>query len=236
MDLSNNIQNEPGTFQKGAGSSRYYGVYPALVVDLKDGDSQGRIKVKLPWVSDDPPFEVWARLATLMAGNNRGTWFIPDIDDEVLVAFEGGNLGAPYVIGSLWNGADSPPESMDGMGRNFIKLIRSRDGIQIKLDETDVGKPQIILETPGGKKLTLKDPEKITIEDDFGNKVEMNNKGINISSSGMITLDCNALKISASLVDVDAGVSKFSGVINTDTLIANSVVSSSYTPGAGNIW
>src|SRR5689334_21928290 len=95
--------------------TRAYGVFPALVRDLKDPDIQGRVKIVLPWlpVSGGAAYEVWARLATMMGGNNRGTWFIPDVGDEVLVAFESGDPRRPYVLGGLWNGKDSPPESMD---------------------------------------------------------------------------------------------------------------------------
>ncbi|HEY0072411.1 MAG TPA: phage baseplate assembly protein V, partial [Chloroflexia bacterium] len=69
---------------------RWYGVYPALVTDIKDPDGQGRVKVALPWSPDakSESYEVWARIATMMGGGNRGTWFIPDVDDEVLIAFE----------------------------------------------------------------------------------------------------------------------------------------------------
>ena len=64
------------------------------------------MKVTLPWSPDtgSERYEAWARLATLMGGNNRGSWFIPDVDDEVLVVFEGGDPRRPYVIGGLWNG------------------------------------------------------------------------------------------------------------------------------------
>ena len=73
--------------------TRWYGVYSAVVRDVVDPDSQGRIKVSLPWSPDAEGggYEAWARLATLMAGPNRGSWFIPDVDDEVLVAFAGGS-------------------------------------------------------------------------------------------------------------------------------------------------
>src|SRR5262249_42675796 len=98
----------------------FYGVYPAIVTDLADPDQQGRVKVRLPWSPDagGSTYDTWARLATLMGGNNRGTWFIPDVDDEVLVAFEGGNPRRPYIVGALWNGEDAPPEQMDGGGDN----------------------------------------------------------------------------------------------------------------------
>ena len=91
---------------------RWYGVYPALVTDIKDPDNQGRVKVTLPWSPDTGSnrYEAWARLATMMGGNNRGTWFIPDVNDEVLVLFEGGDARRPYVVGGLWNGSDAPPD------------------------------------------------------------------------------------------------------------------------------
>src|ERR1700681_1198967 len=81
------------------------GVYPAIVVDNVDPANSGRVKVRLPQVlvAGESGHEVWARIATLMAGANRGTWFIPDVGDEVVVAFEHGNLNRPYVLGGLWS-------------------------------------------------------------------------------------------------------------------------------------
>src|SRR5687768_5814754 len=83
---------------------RFYGVYPAIVTDIKDPDGQGRVKVKLPWSPDpDGGYSAWARLAVLMAGRDRGTWFVPDTDDEVLVALAAGDPRQPFVVGCLWN-------------------------------------------------------------------------------------------------------------------------------------
>src|SRR5215208_5944664 len=137
---------------------RWYGVYPALVTDIADPDSQGRVKITLPWAPDPGggQYSAWARLATLMGGNNRGSWFIPDLDDEVLVAFEGGDPRRPYVVGGLWNGSDAPPASMDGAGKNNRKVLRSRNGVKVTLDDQD-GQEKFIAETPGGQKVTLKD-------------------------------------------------------------------------------
>lgn len=72
-------------------TGRLFGVYTAIVTDNVDPSGLGRVKVRLPWSPDRDrgDYETWARLATLMAGPNRGSWFIPDIDDEVLLAFEG---------------------------------------------------------------------------------------------------------------------------------------------------
>jgi uncharacterized protein involved in type VI secretion and phage assembly len=216
----------------------WYGVYPALVSDIKDPDGQGRVKVKLPWSPDSggAAYEAWGRLATMMAGSNRGSWFVPDANDEVLVAFEGGDPRRPYVVGALWNGSDSPPESMDGGGNNYKKVIRSRNGVKVTLDDTD-GQEQCIVETPGGQKVTLKDgPGSVQIEDSNGNSIKLEAAGVTVTASAKCTVNASTVEVSAGMVTVNAGMSKFSGVVQCDTLITNSVVSSSYTPGAGNIW
>jgi uncharacterized protein involved in type VI secretion and phage assembly len=217
---------------------RWYGVYPALVSDIRDPDGQGRVKVTLPWAPDTEGsrYEAWARLATLMAGNNRGSWLIPDVNDEVLIAFEGGNPGRPYVVGALWNGRDAPPDAMDGAGSNNRKVLRSRNGVVITLDDSD-GRESLTLETPGGQKVTLKDgPGSVEIADSNGNTVKLEASGITVISSGKVTVNASTEEISAAMLTVNAGMSKFSGVVQADTVIANTVVSAAYTPGAGNIW
>jgi uncharacterized protein involved in type VI secretion and phage assembly len=217
---------------------RWYGVYPALVSAINDPDGQGRVKIKLPWAADSAGgiYEAWARHATMMAGPNRGTWFIPDVNDEVLVAFEAGDPSRPCVVGSLWNGSDSPPESMDGSGNNYKKEIRSRNGVKVTLDDQD-GQEKFICETPGGQKLTLKDgPGAVEIVDSNGNSIKLESAGVTVTASAKVTVNASTVEVSASMVTVNAGMSKFSGVVQCDTLISNSVVSSSYTPGAGNIW
>ncbi|MBZ5569162.1 MAG: phage baseplate assembly protein V [Acidobacteriia bacterium] len=223
--------------QRGYGG-RFYGAYPGLVRDIKDPDGQGRVKVSLPWSPDSAgaAYETWARLSTMMGGSNRGTWFVPDVNDEVLVVFLGGDPRNPCVIGGLWNGQDKPPQSMDGAGRNFIKKIRSRNGVQVTLDDTD-GQEKMVLETPAGQKITLQDgPGSVTIEDSNGNSVKLETAGITVTASAKVTVNASTAEISAGMLTVNAGMSKFSGVVQADTVITNSVISASYTPGAGNIW
>lgn len=217
---------------------RWYGVYPGLVSDIADPDGQGRVKITLPWSPDTQGarYEAWARIATLMAGKQRGSWFIPDVNDEVLVAFESGDPRRPYVLGGLWNGSDDPPESMDGAGHNYKKVIRSRNGVKCTLDDQD-GQEQLILETPGGQKATLKDgPGSIEIVDSNGNSVKLEASGITVTASAKVTINASQVAVSAGMVTVDAGMSRFSGVVQADTVISNCVISASYTPGAGNIW
>lgn len=217
---------------------RLYGVYPAIVQSINDPDQQGRIRVRLPWSPDGSGagYEGWARLATLMAGADRGTWFIPEVGDEVLVAGEGGDLRRLYVIGALWNGQDAPPEQMDGGEQNNKKVIVSRNNIRVTLDDTQ-GQETVKIETPGGQVLTLQDgPGTIKIEDSNGNSLTMESAGMTLRTSGKLTIQASTINVSASMVSVDAGMSKFSGVVKSDTVITNAVISGSYTPGAGNIW
>lgn len=216
----------------------FYGVYVALVTDIRDPDGQGRVRVRLPW-SPDPSgkvYELWARLGVFMAGNNRGAWFIPDPQDEVLVAFEAGDPRRPYVLAGVWNGKDAPPESMDGGGNNYKKTLRSRNGVIVTLNDQE-GQESLTLETPGGQSLKLQDgPGKVTITDSNGNSIEMASAGITVTASAKLTVQASTVEVSAGMVTVNAGMSKFSGVVQADTVITNSVVSASYTPGAGNIW
>jgi uncharacterized protein involved in type VI secretion and phage assembly len=215
-----------------------YGVYPALVTDIRDPDGQGRVKIALPWAPDTggSSYGNWARMATFMGGNHRGSWFIPDVNDEVLVAFEGGDPRWPYVVGSLWNGSDAPPESTDVDGGNYRKVLRSRNGVTLTLDDKD-GVEQMILETPGGQKVILKDGTgAIVIEDSNGNSIRLDTGGITVTSPAKVTIHASTVEVSASVVTVDAGMSRFSGVVQADTVISNSVISASYSPGAGNIW
>jgi hypothetical protein len=140
------------------------------------------------------------------------------------------------VIGGLWNGTDSAPETMDGSGNNYKKVLRSRNGVKVTLDDQD-GQEKFIAETPGGQKVTLKDgPGAVEIVDSNGNSMKLESSGVTITASAKVTINASTMAISAGMVTVDAGMSKFSGVVQADTVISNSVVSASYTPGAGNIW
>ena len=216
----------------------FYGVYPARVTDIVDPDKQGRIKVRLPWSPDagDSNYETWARLATMMAGNNRGTFFIPDVDDEVLVAFEGGNPRRPYVVGALWNGQDSPPEQMDGAGENYLKTILSRQGVRITLDDTD-GATKLRLETPMGQSIVLSDEDlTIVAQDATGNSIKLAPEGITITAVSQVEVQAATVQVDAGMVTVNAGFSQFSGVVQCSALITDAVIGTTYTPGVGNIW
>lgn len=218
---------------------RLPGVYSALVTDVQDPDGQGRVQVMLPFVHDaqGPGAAAWARLATLMAGNARGSWFIPEVDDEVLVAFEAGDPRRPVVIGALWNGRDAAPETMDA--DNSLRSITSRAGHKLTFDDTS-GAEKVVLETNGGHQLVLDDASggTVTLTHSNGARIDIDSSGkVAITATAKVTIDAPAgLDVTAAMVNVDAAMSKFSGVVKADTVITNSVVSASYTPGAGNVW
>lgn len=215
----------------------FYGAHLAEVVDLNDPDNRARVQVRLYSFdgTDGHDAPIWARVAAPFAGNNRGTFFIPDVGDEVMVVFINGDSRHPVVVGGLWNGSDTAPESISG-GRNVKKVIRSKNGVKVTLEDED-GQEKFIAETPGGQKVTLKDgPGAVTIEDSNGNSIKLETAGITVTASAKVTINASQVAVSAGMVTVDAGISRFSGVVQCDTLISNTVISSTYTPGAGNIW
>lgn len=219
-------------------AGRRYGVYPAQINDIRDPDGIGRVKVTFPWSLDagSNRYEAWARVATMMAGKNCGTWFIPDVNDEVLVAFEEGDPRRPYVVGGLWNSADRPPQSMDGVGQNNLKVLCSRNGVKVTLDDTRA-QEKCIIETPGGQRITLHDgPGSIEIVDSNGNSIKLQASGIAVNAAAKVTVSAGTLELSAGMVTVNAGMSRFSGVLQADAVICNSIISASYTAGAGSVW
>jgi uncharacterized protein involved in type VI secretion and phage assembly len=165
-------------------SSKIYGVVPAIVTNNKDPDGLARIKVKFPWMGEAKESETfWARVATFMAGNERGSYFIPEVDDEVLVAFENGDINYPYMIGALWNGKDKPTEKNDD-GKNDIRSFTSRSGHKITFDDKD-GEEKIIIKDKSEKREIIFDVKEKFIE--IHNNED---KGeIKVFSKGKITVE-----------------------------------------------
>jgi len=98
-DLVNDSENR---------AQRFGGVFPALVTNLKDPKNMGRVKLKFPWL-DENSESAWARISTVGGGAKRGIFWLPEVNDEVLVAFEHGDFNQPYILGGLYNGRDAPP-------------------------------------------------------------------------------------------------------------------------------
>jgi uncharacterized protein involved in type VI secretion and phage assembly len=209
----------------------------AQVTDIQDPDSIARVKVKLLTVDGDGQAEIWARVSVPFAGDSRGALFIPDVGDEVLVAFLGGDPRFPIVLGGLWNGGASPPEQFGG-DRVDRWTITGKAGTRIAIVEESSGSAKIEFKTPNGVKGTLTDESggSIKFEDTAGNTITIDSQGIALQASAKVKVTAGQVEVSAGMVKVDAGMSKFSGVVKCDTLIATTVVASTFTPGAGNIW
>lgn len=121
---------------------RFYGVAVGVVTNIKDPEGLGRVKVKFPWLSEQDE-SYWARVVTPMAGKERGIYFLPEVEDEVLVVFQQGDIEFPYILGGLWNGKDKPPLSNDD-GKNNQRMLKSRSGHTIVLDDTENGEKIVI--------------------------------------------------------------------------------------------
>jgi uncharacterized protein involved in type VI secretion and phage assembly len=210
------------------------GVYRAVVVDNQDPERLGRVRVRVPAMSSSKCDDIWARVAAPRAGAQRGTWVIPDVDDEVLVAFEAGDLRQAYVVGSLWNSTDALPEQMTS--GNPVMSIVSAAGSRITIDDRQ-DQVSVRLETPGGRSVTLRDSNStIVIDDSSGSAISLTPAGVDIVAPGRLRVTTTTAEITATMIRLETGMTRATGVVQCDTLIANSVVAASYTPGAGNIW
>ncbi len=170
------------------------GVMPAKVTDNEDDEKLGRVKVSYPWRDADDDSH-WARIAVPLTGSEYGTWFLPEKDDEVLVAFEQGNIHQPYVVGMLWTGNTKPPKD-NSDGKNKFRTIVSRAGHKVEFEDSDDA-PKITIETDGGRLIEMTDEsgsEAITI-DDGSNTVELDKSGGEVSISGQQKISLEAPKI-----------------------------------------
>ena len=159
-----------------AGSGKINGVVVGVVTNVTDVAQQGRVKVKFPWMSGD--YETgWARVAMVGSGADRGVFFTPEVNDEVLVAFDQGDFSSPFIVGSLWSGKNKPPKAPSGTavsaGKVNQRIVRSKSGHVIVLDDT-----------PGG--------EKVVVQDKTGkNSIEIDSvkNSFTIKSAGDLTID-----------------------------------------------
>ena len=138
----------------------------------------------------------WARIVSFMAGKERGAFFLPEVEDEVLVAFENGEVNRPFIIGALWNGKDAPPDT-NSDGKNNIRVIKSRSGHILQFsDKKDEEK--ITLKTSKGHIFELDDKsgeEKIQIIDKAGkNKIIISTKDNKVSITSEMDIELSAPK------------------------------------------
>ena len=181
--------------ESGLKDNRVEGIVLGVVTNNQDKEGLGRVKVKFPWLNDGDESR-WARVATLMAGKEMGTFFLPDVGDEVVVGFDHGDMNHPYVLGSLWSSTDKPPVANDD-GKNNVRLLRSRSGHEIRFEDNVTEKKELIeICTKSGHKIQLDDTdgqEKINIIDKTGNNsIEIDSVQNVISISSQVKLSINA--------------------------------------------
>jgi len=165
-------------------SGRNFGLYVARVVDNVDPADAARVKVQFPWEGGGNESN-WAPVAMPHAGHGRGMYFMPEIGDEVLVAFEQGDPNRPVVIGSLWNGNDSPPNDGlhgDEQGNNDIKRIVTKSGNRIVMDDID-GKETVVVATPQHIRISMFEGDQTLLIHSDGD--------INIHAGGTVHIKCN---------------------------------------------
>jgi uncharacterized protein involved in type VI secretion and phage assembly len=187
----------PSEMDTAAQRGKIYGVVIGIVTNNKDDENMGCVKVRFPWLRTDVESH-WARVATLMAGPGRGSFFLPEVNDEVLVAFDHGDIRFPYVIGALWNGKDKPPyDNTDGA--NNLRAIKSRSNHQIILDDTSRSAKIQIVDATGKNSITI---------DSTANTMTLQVEGNIVlqAAKGKIVLDAQSVEItSTQATKVEAG-------------------------------
>ena len=178
------------------------GVAIGTVSNNQDPEGLGRVKLKYPWREDGQESD-WTRIAVPAAGKDRGTVWLPEVGDEVLLAFEKGSVEHPYVLGSLFNGKDVPPEK-NSDGKNDIKLIKTRSGHKVTFSEKQ-GQESIKIESQGGRVILLDDTSgsgQIVIDDGSGNKFTLQ------TAQNSLTVETGlSLKLKSQSIEIEAGAS-----------------------------
>ena len=203
-------------------------MYPAIVTNIVDRADLGRVEVKFPWITDDGERDVrtWARLCSPYADNDQGLQIMPAVDSEVIVAFGAGLFEWAYIVGSVWNGKEKTAATPEQA--NNIRLLRTRADSRLEFDDT--APPKVSLTMPSGHRVVLDDAaQEILVEHAGGCSIRLTPLSIEINAN--VSLD-----VTAPMVNVDAAMSTFTGIVECKTLMADAfVLSPGYSPGVGNL-
>lgn len=171
------------------------GLHTAIVKALEgDPDGEGRILLQIPSV-DTGDDGVWARVCTLDAGGSRGSYFLPEVEDEVLVGFLDDDPRYPVVLGGLHSSAKAAP--LEAKDDNHEKGFFTRSGMRILFNDD---KKTLVIDTPGGNMVTLdEDAKELTIKDQNDNKIVLSADGITIESAKDIVMKASgSIKVESS--------------------------------------
>src|SRR5262245_56356790 len=168
-------------------ASKIRGVHLAIVVDNNDGEGNPgyRVKVKFPWLNEQET-SYWARIAVPMGGSGRGTYVLPEIDDQVLVVFEHADINRPMVVGALWSKKQEPVE-VNGSGKNNTKLIKSRCGHRVIFDDKEGAEKIVIVDKTRKNKIVIDSVNKVVRIESDGD--------IEVKAKANVIMHSNALKV-----------------------------------------
>jgi uncharacterized protein involved in type VI secretion and phage assembly len=190
-DAMNGGLSEPGGIARhGTHESKILGVMLGIVTNNRDPEGLGRVKLRLPRLTGPDQESAWARVVSFMAGSNMGAVFLPEVDDEVLVAFEQGDVNLPYVIGALYNGRDAAPYA-NADGQNNERVIKSRSGHVIRLNDTPGQEKIEIIDKTGDNFITI-DSAKNKIKIEAKTEIELN-----VAKGGTFKMQAKELKFEA---------------------------------------
>ena len=156
---------------------RIPGVVSGIVKSLEDPDGLGRLKLTFPWLSEDAPESNWARIAVPMAGPDRGVQCMPEVGDEVLAAFDHGDLRFPYVVGFLWNGEHQPPRQNPAQ-----RTLQTVSGHTLEFDDTE-GSAKVTMCWQGKDPRIILEQTKLSLIFDAGNSIELSASGVKIQGT-----------------------------------------------------
>lgn len=168
------------------------GLLPGVVTNVNDPNTMGRVKVKIPTLGDAVESR-WARVASPGAGPTRGLMLVPEVNDEVLVGFEFGDVNRPVILGGLWNGTDAVPESTAAANGKVTKRVwKSRSGHKIVMDDDDSAPAVTIEHKSGTTKLTLT-KDGITVTSD--KPVSVKGSDLTVEATGKLTLKGQSVEV-----------------------------------------
>lgn len=168
-----------------------------IVTDNEDPEGWGRVKVKFPTLTEDHASN-WARVVSVGAGNQRGFDCLPEIDDEVLVVFEHGDIHRPYVLGGVWNGKDAPPNSVQDNvqdGKVRLRTFKTRVGHQIQFVDENKGRSQT------GIRIDTKNGHQIYLNDSDGSVLIHSTGDMTIEAKGHMEIKARSIDINANAID-----------------------------------
>jgi phage baseplate assembly protein V len=200
---------------------RIPGVVVATVSNIDDPENLGRIKVKLPWMGENHETD-WAHVAVPMAGGNSGFFFLPSVDDEVIVAFDRGDINHPFILGSIWNKKAKPPGTSDDAKKNIFRL-RTKEGNEILFDDQSsqanrkleirtgsghciiLGSEKIEIKDKNGENSVCIDSQGQSVQIESGNKISIKAPVIEMEATGSMKIKSNTLNVeSGGVLDLKA--------------------------------